>query len=161
SVSPALLQITEPDGAFAYLAMVGRVINKPHTRAAIAVVAAAISLSACNAKTAGESGKPAPTTSASPATSSQPDAPPSPGTQQTQALVSALKAIDPALGKNKAWAITGAKTICADVQAGQADADLQQGAKLRFQGSTPGTMPTVTDDQARRIVDAVKTSFCH
>ncbi|MFE7318185.1 hypothetical protein ACFU7T_34580 [Streptomyces sp. NPDC057555] len=142
-------------------------INKQCGRAAIAVIAAALALSACDAKTSDEGGKPA-STSTKPAestSSASPETPPepavSPDAQQTRTLVSALKAVDPALGGNQAWAVTGAKTICADIRAGQADADVQEGAKLRFQGTTPGTLPNVTDDQARRIVDAVKASFCH
>ncbi|UJB43630.1 hypothetical protein [Streptomyces sp. A1-5] len=142
-------------------------ITKQCTRAAIAVVGAAIALSACSGTTInGKSGQPAPASakpaesSASPATRSQPDAAPSPDAQQTRALMGALKAIDPALGDNQRWAITAAKTICADIQAGQADADVQQGAQLRFQGDMPGTIKSVSDGQAARIVTAVKSSFC-
>ncbi|MFK0292641.1 hypothetical protein ACIQU6_19485 [Streptomyces sp. NPDC090442] len=142
-------------------------INKQCARAAVAVIAAALSLSACGSTTSGQSGKP-PTTSAStsaadPASAekpSQPDGAPSPNAQQTQTLMAALKAVDPALGDNEAWAVTGAKTVCADIQAGQADADVQQGAQLRFTGTKPGTVPKLTNDQAARIVAAVKSSFC-
>ncbi|MFB7631653.1 hypothetical protein ACFC0M_11985 [Streptomyces sp. NPDC056149] len=142
-------------------------INKQCARAAIAVIAAALSLSACGSTSSGQSDKP-PTTGASTSAadpssadkSSGPAGAPSPDAQQTRTLMAALKAVDPALGGNEAWAVTGAKTVCADIQAGQADADVEQGVQLRFTGTRPGTVPKLTTDQAARIVTAVKSSFC-
>ncbi|MER6048170.1 hypothetical protein ABT168_12015 [Streptomyces sp. NPDC001793] len=141
------------------------------TTAVLATAVAIAALSACDIDAAStKTPRTAPTTTA-PTAEGTPNgedkgAPmngpaPSPNAEQTHKLMGALKAVDPALGDNQRWAVTAAKTICADIQAGQADADVRQGAQLRFQGSTPGTLKSVSDDQARRIVDAVKTSFCH
>ncbi|MFK0289504.1 hypothetical protein ACIQU6_03310 [Streptomyces sp. NPDC090442] len=140
-------------------------ISKRHALTTIAVITAALGLSACTGSTiSGQPGAPAgsmrpadPTPSVSTAIPSQPAS--TPNAQQTRDLIGALKRVSPAFGENEKWALTASRTICADIRAGQADSDVQEGAKLRFQG-VPGTIKTVSDAQARRIVDAVKSSFC-
>ncbi|MFE7315169.1 hypothetical protein ACFU7T_19120 [Streptomyces sp. NPDC057555] len=146
-------------------------INKQRTLAAIAVITAALSLSACTGTTIhGQTGtapatsrpaEPAPSTPpTSPAKSSQPAAAPSPDAQQTRTLIGALRAIEPALGDNERWAVTGAKAVCKDIRNGVSAAEVKTGAAGLFTGTMPGTIKSVSDDQARRIVDAVKASFC-
>ncbi|MGD3106379.1 hypothetical protein [Streptomyces sp. YGL11-2] len=143
---------------------------KRTTTAVLAAAMAITALSACDAdgpNTKTPKSAPAttaPTTESTPsgkdATAPKDGAALSPNAEQTPKLMSALKAVNSAFGDNEKWALTASRTICADIRAGQADSDVQEDAKIRFTGNTPGTVPTVTDNQAARIVTAVKSSFC-
>ncbi|MEU7642810.1 MULTISPECIES: hypothetical protein [unclassified Streptomyces] len=143
---------------------------KRTTTAVLAAAMAIAALSACdadgpNTKTAKSApATAAPTTESTPSSkdedASKDGAAPALNAEQTQKLMGALKAVDPALGDNEKWALAASGTICADIRAGQADSDVLQGAKLRFQGTTPGTIKSLSDGQAARIVTAVKSSFC-
>ncbi|MFJ8472134.1 hypothetical protein [Kitasatospora sp. NPDC094011] len=81
---------------------------------------------------------------------------PSPDAAQTVALVAALKAVDPALVAKEDRAVSRARDTCLDVRENKDAATVQKNAGARFTGGSV----TVTDDQAAKIVDAVKTSFC-
>lgn len=89
--------------------------------------------------------------------SPKPSGIPSPDATQTEALIRALRAVDPGLVTKETRAVDRARNVCLDVQGGKDAATVQSNAKARFEG---GTVPSLTDDQAAHIVTAVKSSFC-
>ncbi|MER7688329.1 hypothetical protein [Streptomyces sp. NPDC097610] len=89
---------------------------------------------------------------------SSPDAIPSPDAAQTQTLISALRAVDSGLVVKKDRAVSRARSTCQTIKtSGYTNAQVHNMAKLRFEG---GNVPSLTDEQTAKIVDAVKTSFC-
>lgn len=113
--------------------------------------------------TAASDPKPSVTTSGKPTTelSVKPPRPsgiPSPDAAQTEALIRALRAVDPGLATKEDRAIGRARSICMDVQGGKDAVTVQSNAKSRYEG---GTVPKLSDDQAAKIVSAVKSSFCN
>ncbi|MER6527615.1 hypothetical protein [Streptomyces sp. NPDC001508] len=113
-------------------------------------------------KATAESPKPSATAAAKPADKaspepSKPSGIPSPDAAQTEALISALRAVDPGLVAKEDWAVDRARNVCLDIQGGKEAATVQSNAKSRYEG---GTVPSLTDDQAAEIVTAVKSSFC-
>ncbi|MEV0445481.1 DUF732 domain-containing protein [Streptomyces spectabilis] len=82
---------------------------------------------------------------------------PSPDPAQTAALIRALSAVDPGLTAKEDRAVDRARNVCLDIKGGKDAKTVQSNARARFEG---GTVPTLTDDQAARIVTAVKSSFC-
>ncbi|MFE9569210.1 DUF732 domain-containing protein [Streptomyces sp. NPDC006692] len=104
-------------------------------------------------KTTTAPAKPAdkPSEAAKPAAVSSPDA------AQREALIRALRTIEPGLVAKEDRAVNRARNVCSDIKGGKDDATVQKNAKSRFEG---GTVPSLTDDQAANIVTAVKSSFC-
>ncbi|MEU5974268.1 DUF732 domain-containing protein [Streptomyces sp. NPDC047315] len=82
---------------------------------------------------------------------------PTPDAQQRAALIQALAAVDAGLATKEERAVSRARSVCLDVKEGKDAATVQSNAKQRFEG---GTVPSLNDDQAGRIVSAVKSSFC-
>ncbi|MEV7360368.1 DUF732 domain-containing protein [Kitasatospora sp. NPDC091276] len=89
-------------------------------------------------------------------TPKQPSGAPSPDQAQTAALVASLRAVDPALVAKEDKAVSRARDTCLDLRSGKDAATVQKNAAARFTGGSVA----VTDDQAAKIVDAVKGSFC-
>ncbi|UQI46691.1 DUF732 domain-containing protein [Streptomyces sp. HU2014] len=83
---------------------------------------------------------------------------PSPDTTQTEQLIRALREIDAGLVAKEDRAVRRARDVCADLKQGKDETTVHSNARNRYQG---GTVPSLTDDQAARIVAAVKGSFCH
>ncbi|MGW8327339.1 DUF732 domain-containing protein [Streptomyces sp. NPDC055897] len=88
---------------------------------------------------------------------SKPAAVPSPDAAQREALIRALRTIEPGLVAKEDRAVDRARNVCSDIKGGKDAATVQKNAKSRFEG---GTVPSLTDDQAANIVTAVKSSFC-
>ncbi|MFD4141597.1 DUF732 domain-containing protein [Streptomyces sp. NPDC058572] len=114
-------------------------------------------------KTTAESPKPSATAAAKPADKpspkpSKPAGVPSPDAAQTEALIRALRAVEPGLVAKEDRAVDRARNVCLDVQGGKDAATVQSNARARFEG---GTVPSLTDDQAANIVTAVKSTFCN
>ncbi|MFJ2906530.1 DUF732 domain-containing protein [Streptomyces sp. NPDC087212] len=82
---------------------------------------------------------------------------PSPDATQTEALIHALRTVDPGLVVKTDRAVDRARNVCLDIKGGKESATVESNARARFEG---GTVPSLTDDQAADIVTAVKTSFC-
>lgn len=83
---------------------------------------------------------------------------PSPDAAQTEALIRALRAVEPELVAEEDRAVDRARNVCLDITGGKDAATIQSNAKTRFEG---GTVPSLTDDQAGDIVTAVRSSFCN
>ncbi|MEW2034931.1 DUF732 domain-containing protein [Streptomyces roseifaciens] len=93
-----------------------------------------------------------------PATSPKPNSGvPSPDVAQREALIRALRTVDPRLVAKEDRAVDRARNVCADIEGGKDSATVQKNAKARFEG---GTVPSLTDDQAASVVTAVRSSFC-
>ncbi|MEU9608324.1 DUF732 domain-containing protein [Streptomyces sp. NPDC048057] len=82
---------------------------------------------------------------------------PTPDAQQRAALIRALAAVDAGLVAKEERAVSRARSVCLDIKEGKDAATVQKHARSRYEG---GTVPTLNDDQAARIVSAVKSSFC-
>ncbi len=80
---------------------------------------------------------------------------PKPNAAQEQAILTGLRAIDPAIVGTEAGAIDNARNTCSSILAGVPDATLLRNTKLRFDHTD------LTDDQAEQIIELVKTTFCH
>lgn len=76
---------------------------------------------------------------------------------QREALLRALRSIEPALVADEDRAVGRSRNVCLDLRGGKAAATVQINAKSRFEG---GTVPALTEDQAASIVTAVRSSFC-
>nr|WSZ97407.1 DUF732 domain-containing protein [Streptomyces sp. NBC_00857] len=76
---------------------------------------------------------------------------------QREALLRALRSIEPALVADEDRAVDRSRNVCLDLRGGKAAATVQINAKSRFEG---GTVPALTEDQAASIVTAVRSSFC-
>lgn len=50
-----------------------------------------------------------------------------------------------------------ARDVCADIKQHKDPETVRSNARQRYQG---GTVPSLSDDQAARIVSAVESSFC-
>ncbi len=131
-------------------------------------IVAALALSACGGGSdTEEPKKPSAPPSPSAPKSAAPEVPqkapadpkrPEPDARQTKTLTGALGAIHPALAAKEDRAVRRSVNVCSDIKTGMAADKVTSNARLRFSGGTAGSL---TDDQARRIVEAVKTSFCH
>ncbi|MBC3987805.1 hypothetical protein H8N00_02555 [Streptomyces sp. AC563] len=106
-------------------------------------------------RTVSETGKPAdnPSTEAPKPTSGIP----SPDATQQAALIQGLRAIEPGLVAKEERAVSRARSVCLDLKADKPAATVQNNARQRYEG---GTVPHISDDQAARIVEVVKASFC-
>ncbi|MGK5630367.1 hypothetical protein [Streptomyces sp. URMC 123] len=82
---------------------------------------------------------------------------PSPDTTQTEALIRALRTIEPGLVEKQKRAVDRSRNVCQDMKGGKDAATVQSNAKARFEG---GAVPSLTDEQAGQIVTAVRSSFC-
>ncbi|WP_116214855.1 DUF732 domain-containing protein [Streptomyces olivoreticuli] len=82
---------------------------------------------------------------------------PSPDTAQTAKLIAALRDVDPGLVVKESRAVSRARDVCADLKQHKDPDTVRSNAKQRYQG---GTVPSLSDDQAARIVSAVEESFC-
>ncbi|WP_405793373.1 DUF732 domain-containing protein [Streptomyces sp. NBC_01506] len=89
---------------------------------------------------------------------SKPSGIPSPDAAQTEALIRALRAVEPELVAEDDRAVDRARNVCLDITGGKDAATVQGNAKTRFEG---GAVPSLTDDQAGDIVTAVRSSFCN
>ncbi|WP_327304709.1 DUF732 domain-containing protein [Streptomyces sp. NBC_01298] len=130
--------------------------------AAVLAFGGVLSLFEDEPATAKPEGKPSATAAAKPADKpspepSKPAAIPSPDAVQTEALIAALRAVEPGLVAKEDKAVDRARNVCQEIKSGKDAATVQTNAKARFVG---GTVPSLTDDQAARIVTAVKSSFC-
>ncbi|WP_344031315.1 hypothetical protein [Streptomyces luteireticuli] len=83
---------------------------------------------------------------------------PEPDAGQTKTLIADLGAINPGLAQKEDRAVRRSVNTCSDIKAGLPAEKVQHNARLRFSGGTAGSL---TDEQARKIVEAVKGSFCH
>ncbi|MFG2147493.1 DUF732 domain-containing protein [Streptomyces sp. NPDC048696] len=88
---------------------------------------------------------------------SKPSDTPSPDAAQREALIRALRTIEPGLVAKEDRAVNRARNMCSDIKSGMDDAKVKSLAKARYEG---GTVPSLTDDQAANIVTAVRSSFC-
>lgn len=82
---------------------------------------------------------------------------PTPDAQQRAALIQALAGVDTGLVVKEERAVSRARSVCLDIKEGKDAATVQKNARSRYEG---GTVPSLNDDQAARIVTAVKSSFC-
>lgn len=113
-------------------------------------------------KATAESPKPSATAAAKPADKpspkpSKPAGIPSPDAAQTEALIRALRSVEPGLVAKEDRVVDRARNVCLDITGGKDAATVQSNTKTRYEG---GTVPSLTDDQAADIVTAVKSSFC-
>ncbi|MFJ2407138.1 DUF732 domain-containing protein [Streptomyces xanthochromogenes] len=101
--------------------------------------------------------KPAEKPAEAPSEAAKPAAVPSPDAAQREALIRALRTIEPGLVAKEDRAVDRARNVCSDIKGGKDAATVQKNAKSRFEG---GTVPGLTDDKAANIVTAVRSSFC-
>ncbi|MBZ4319567.1 DUF732 domain-containing protein [Streptomyces huiliensis] len=83
---------------------------------------------------------------------------PRPDAQQTARLVAALREVHPGLVVKEERAVSRARDVCLDITQAKDPATVRGNARKRYEG---GSEPTLTDDQADKIVKAVESSFCH
>ncbi|MEV5548243.1 hypothetical protein AB0L35_19295 [Streptomyces sp. NPDC052309] len=76
---------------------------------------------------------------------------PSPEAGQRELLLSDLRALNPALAGDEDRAVEDARWLCVDIRRGQPEDALLEEASQRFR---------VTWEQAPRVLDAVRGSFC-
>lgn len=107
--------------------------------------------------------KPAPTVTvtATPESEAPPvaDAPDAPLSEEARRdlYILTLTGIDQGLTVEADRALRRGDNICLDIEQGKDDATLIANAEARFEG---GTVPDLTADQARQIVDAARSYHC-
>ncbi|WP_371494277.1 DUF732 domain-containing protein [Kitasatospora sp. NBC_00374] len=81
---------------------------------------------------------------------------PSPNAAQQAGLLAGLKAVNPELAADPAKAVGSAQYVCAQIHTGKDDAAVAKEAAARFSGGSV----TLTDQQGKLVIAAVRTSFC-